>query len=169
MKKNDVLSIIITFVIGFFSGAYLYVAYFATVFTPDEVSTAENVESRSIISESYGGCRTSCPSFQLSYDGTYRFRYFPEVGGEAEIREGILPLDLQRAVRQNVTPSAILSQTTAVEATECRSFTDGIDVRYDIILGGEQFKLDSCGTSIERDSLAWQSLAAVWSYLQTGE
>lgn len=169
MKKNDGLSIMITFVIGFFSGAYLYVAYFATVFTPDEVSTAENVESLSVISESYGGCRSSCPSFQLSYDGTYRFRYFPEVGGEAEIKEGILPLELQRAVKQNVTAETLLSQTAIIQPSDCRSFTDGIDVRYDVILDGEQFKLDSCGTTIEREGLAWRSLAAVWSYLQTGE
>ena len=96
VKKDDVVSILITLVVGLFLGSYLYVGFFAPRFSVTETSSVQTLDSLTIESEAYGSCGSRCPSFQVIADGTYRFLYYPQGSDTSVIDDGILPLDTQR-------------------------------------------------------------------------
>lgn len=157
---------IITFIIGFLIGTYLYLTYWAVEFNPEaDVVNASN--EFTIVSESYGGCRSLCPSFQVLKDGSYRYIHESSAGQELVLSEGTLPLSLQKELKRNLSAEGLALQSRDINQIECRSFTDGIDVKYRVTLNGFEYKLDSCTTSVNRDTPSWLVLAKVWSYLQT--
>lgn len=167
MKKPEIVSIMITFTVGFFAGAYLYVAHFTQMSQPNDVETQEQLEEFTVTSQSYGGCRQSCPAWQVQHDGQYRYQYTPEFGGTPEIVSGTLPLQLQRQLERALTADSLSEQTTVVNSSSCRSFVDGIDIRYTVTLNGTEYRLDSCRTDVDDSSDAWRALSAVWDYLNT--
>ncbi|MEK7638694.1 MAG: hypothetical protein AAB388_00890 [Patescibacteria group bacterium] len=166
MKKSDLLSLLVTFVVGFLGGAYLYVTQFATLYNPDVVATAEEVDTFTIVGEAYGGCRNLCPSFKLEHNGEYRYLYTPGVGLDQVVREGILPLTLQSELKKNITRLELIAQSKKIQPAVCNSYTDGIDVRYTITQNGDEFILNSCGTATLADSPLWTSLAKIWNYFE---
>ena len=167
MKRQDILSILITFVVGFFAGGYLYVAHFAKVFNPDPVATEEVLDDFSVIGEAYGGCRDRCPSFQLLSDGSYRYQRLPEIGTEKIITPGTLPLDIQRDLKNSLNEDVLREQSQVIEPSACASFSDGIDLRYRITFEGEDYIVDSCGTTLDAKGELATGLAKIWNYLQT--
>lgn len=167
MKKQELLSILITFAVGFVAGMFLYFTVFPTMLQPDDVLSLDEQQAFTISSQAYGGCRTNCPAFRISPDGTYRFQYVPEAGAEPLIRSGTLPRSLQRDISRNVTPAAIAIQTTPVQLDDCPSATGGIDIRYDITIDGTTYRLDSCQTAVDFDSRAWLTLNEVWDYFSS--
>jgi hypothetical protein len=168
MKRQDVLSILITFTVGFIGGGFLYVTHFAKLVNPDSVQTQEAAMSFSITGEAYGGCDGVCPAFQMLSNGTYRYQFYEEVGGEKEFREGTMPSDVRRSVRAALDTEALTKQSQEIEPSDCNSYNnDGIDVRYDIALDGAEYTLDSCGTAVEGEGEVWNSLAKIWSYFET--
>jgi hypothetical protein len=169
MQKQDILSILITFVVGFFAGGYLYLTQFAVVFNPDTVTSEAIVSEFSVIGEEYGGCGEQCPSFQVLEDGSYRYKYVPAGAFEATIKNGTLPLTLRREVLQGLTESTLTTQSQNIDTISCSSDGGGIDSRYRITLEGGEYILDSCGTSINEQSVTWQGLAKLWSYFETIE
>ena len=172
LHRNDRISIIITFVIGFVFGIYLYFAGFMPAFdSPDDVPTVAELPTFTLEGESYGGCdRTrACPSFIIRDDGSYRFLYTPGVGTPQVVREGDLPRELRTDINVAFTDVALLAQSRKIEPALCNSYVDKIDVRYEVMIGETVYKLDSCGTDIEVDSQLWQTLVKIWNYFETGE
>jgi hypothetical protein len=168
MKQQDVLSILFTFVIGFLAGGYLYVAHFSKVVAPDDVPTQAQADTFVIESESYGGCdKAGCPSFQVLGDGSYRYQFAETVGAEKTIKSGTLPLEVQQVVKQVLETQQLVAQSQPIKPTDCNSYSDGIDVRYNITIDGAQYKLDSCGTAVDGESDMWSGLAQIWKYFQT--
>jgi len=166
MKKQDIIGILITFAIGFVGGAYLYLTYWAVVFNPDAASVSD-IGEFSIVSESYGACGSTCPSFQVIANGQYRFLHEARDGSSMTISEGSLPRSVLRDVERAVDERELLSQSRKINPQTCRSYDDGIDVRYAVSVDGVTYDLDSCGTAIDRDSALWIGLAEIWNYLQT--
>ena len=169
MKRQDVLSILFTFVVGALGGGYLYVAHFSKVIAPDTVQTEAQAAVFVIESESYGGCHADCPSFQVLGDGSYRYKYAAQVDAEKTIKSGTLPLEVQRVVRQVLETKELVaqSQVQSLEPSDCNSFLDGIDVRYNVTIDGAEYTLDSCGTAIDYQSDLWNGLAQLWNYFKT--
>lgn len=167
LSKQDMISILLTFGMGFVAGVYLYIvgfgAFMAQIAVPDQERASEFV----IIADMYGGCRSDCPSFQVQSDGEYRYLYVPQVGQETVLRQGTLPLTLQRELRSVVTGRALRQQSVVVEPEACNSFVDGVDVAYDITLGGEEYVIDSCGTAVVGDSELWLALNRIWEYFDS--
>jgi hypothetical protein len=164
MKKQELLSMLITFVVGFLAGAFLYLNVFPTMIQSDSVGTLEEQAAFEIRSQAYGGCRSDCPAFRIAADGTYRYQYSEEVGAEPVLLSGTLPRPLQRDIRREITPQAIAIQTSEAVAVDCPSVRDGIDIRYDITIGGAIYRLDSCRTAVDFDSDAWLVLNDIWTY-----
>lgn len=164
MQKQELLSILITFVVGFFAGGFLYLNIFTQMVQPDNLETKEEIEQFEITSRVYGGCRSNCPAFQVSNDGTYRYQYTPAVGGEAVLRNGTLPLDLQRKLSKEIKENAISGQATPVQGINCASSNNGVDISYTVTLSGNTYVLDSCKTAVVGNSDAWLALSAVWTY-----
>ncbi|MCA9362219.1 hypothetical protein KC906_02495 [Candidatus Kaiserbacteria bacterium] len=168
MRKEDKLSIGITFVVGFFVGGYLYLTNFAgfasQIATPDIEAVSEFV----IVSDVYGGCREVCPSFQVQNDGSYRYLFTPGYGEDQVLRQGVLPRELERELRAVLTPAALMRQAAPIEPLICNSYTDGIDVIYEITLDGEEYTLDSCGTDVQAESRLWLTLGKIWTHFESG-
>lgn len=166
MKHQDMLSILITFLIGIVAGGYLYLTNFAglvsKILTPDAEKAAEFV----IIADAYGGCRNLCPSFQVTHDGSYRYLYVPSAGEEKIVRQGELPHALRTKLLEVVTKGELVRQSEVIEPSYCESFADGIDVIYEIELDGEKYALDSCGTAVEAKSVLWETLGSIWTYFE---
>lgn len=167
LSKDDLISIIVTFVIGFLAGGYLYVGQFTKTYGPDAVVTEKEGAEFSIIGEAYGSCGAVCPAFQLLKDGTYRYRYTPDINAEAVVRDGTLPLDIQRSVKRSLDRNALESESQTVDAVVCNSSSNGIDIRYKISSDGEEYLIDSCGTAVNDSGELWSSLNEIWGYLQT--
>lgn len=167
MKKQDYISIAITFTIGCLGGIYLFLTGFAPMENktnlPDAVALAQFV----MVSDVYGGCRESCPSFQVVNDGSYRYMYTPNFGEDQVVRQGTLPISYQRQLKNALSPEDLKAQARPINPAMCNNYTDGIDVIYDITLAGEQYILDSCGTDVNTSGALWIALNNIWDYLET--
>ncbi|MCA9356574.1 hypothetical protein H6784_00320 [Candidatus Nomurabacteria bacterium] len=167
MKKADFLSVLITFVVGALAGAYLYTTQFAPTATISALPTKEKLSEFSITSEVYGGCRDACPTFHVENDGSYRYFYNP-IQGEAPVsRKGSLPAKLQKELRNTLTPDLLKVQSKTKQPVVCNSYTDGIDVSYVVVVDGQEFKLNSCGTAVDAEGKLWKTLGSVWDYFET--
>lgn len=164
MQKQELLSILITFVVGFLAGAFLYLNVFPTMIQSDGIGSLADQEAFEITSQAYGGCRDTCPAFQIAADATYRYQYTATVGEDPVLRSGTLPRSLQRDIRREVTARAVAIQTTQIPPQDCPSQVDGIDVRYDITIDGATYRLDSCRTDVDFASDAWLVLNDIWTY-----
>lgn len=167
LPRQEILSILITFVVGFMGGGYLYLNHFTKMVSPDEVATVDDIERFTITSEAYGGCSDMCPAFQVIFDGSYRYRYTPAVGADQVFVDGTLPLDLQREIKRQLSTSELVKQSKPLNPTECASFTDGIDINYVIQYEGTTYELDSCSTNVSFSGDTWLALAKIWNYFET--
>ncbi len=165
MAKQELLSILITFVVGFTAGGYLYLNYFVPLVQPDGIGSQADQDAFEITSQAYGGCRSDCPAFRVSSDGSFRYQFTVEAGAEPMLRSGTLPRSLRRALDREIVPSAISGQTMPAAGIDCPSARDGIDIRYDISIGGASYRLDSCQTTVDFTSDAWQALNEIWTYI----
>jgi hypothetical protein len=164
LPKQDLLSILITFSMGFVAGVYLYVVGFGDLVTRLTIANQEAASEFVIVADMYGSCEPDCPSFQVQSDGSYRYLYVPRVGVEEVLREGVLPLNIRREIRNAVSVATLERQSQETEPADCNSFGDGVDVIYDITVDGEQYTIDSCGTTVDGDSALWRSLNSIWEY-----
>lgn len=171
MSRSETLSILTTFVFGFFAGVYFYVNGFVLKFDAPQIPTRAEAEELVIVGEVYGGCQlgANCPSFQVGSDGAYRYLYTPAINSEQVIRDGRLPTLLQRELKSTLQKTALVQQSKKIQPSICNSYTDGLDIKYTITLQGETFVLDSCQTNVDGDGQLWQSLAKIWKYFETGE
>lgn len=167
MRKQDIISILITFAFGAASGAYLFTMVYAPFIADKNTPDSEKLSELIIEGQIYGGCRSACPSFQILGDGSFKYLSTPENGQEQVLREGTVPSEYQRNLRKVLTKTALQEQSQVTESASCNSFTDGIDVAYDITIKGTEYELDSCGTAIDGTSKLWLSLHELWAYFKT--
>ncbi len=169
MEKDDLVSIIITIVIGLVGGAYLYVAHFTKLYGQDDVDTQEEQAQFSLVGEAYGSCSANCPAFQVKNDGSYRYRYYTEVNQPPTVREGRLPLSEQRTLRRALDEVLLSKQSELISIGTCNSATGGIDIKYSVVYKTQQYNLDSCSTAVDSEGEIWLAFSAIWQYLQTVE
>jgi len=167
MKRQDVINIMITFMVGFFAGTYLYVGHFSKLLNPDDVATEEEATEFSITSRAYGSCDPNCPSFQVAKDGSYRYLFVPNIGAERQVREGTIPFNTMREVKDVLETDVLVEQSQEVTPPECNSRSGSIDVEYIIAYEGAQYELDSCGTAVDGNGQLWSSLAKIWNHFET--
>ncbi len=169
IKRQELLSVLVTFLIGFIAGAYLYLVGYAPQFQAsqgvDDAETSELV----IVGQMYGGMRVGLPpSFQVNEDGTYRYLPFsenPDVPAPAV--SGELPSDLRRAVVGALSERALTAAATEVTPEMCAQMVDGVDYRYLISFGGTEYRLDTCGTDFSHEAGMGPVLMELWTYFDT--
>jgi hypothetical protein len=171
MKRQDILNILFTFVIGVVVGVYVFFAGFAP--TADRIETAVEDIGQSLVvtGEAYGGCDRAgaCPSFNIANNGDYRYVFTPRGANEAVLLEGTLPLDIQRQMKRSLQPDVLRQFSVSIDPIMCDSYVDGIDVRYIIELNDEMYEVDSCGTAVDGDSVAWETLGGLWYYFELSD
>ena len=171
MKKQELISILITFIAGFLAGVFLYLTGgAATNESVSKVPEAEKLSEFTIVSDVYGGCNQAnvCPSFQVLSDGSYRYFHTPPNASEQVLRQGTLPLTLQKELKKVVTATSLSAQSKKITPSLCNSAMDGIDVKYKISLDREEYVIDSCGTAIDDKGQLWTTLGSIWDYFETG-
>lgn len=155
MRRQDLVSILITFVVGLFVGSYLYLFGFSQQFTFFGELT-EQPTGLTIFGEAYGGCERGglCGSFQLAADGSYAS--FPSVGDrEARVKEeGDIPAELRRTLRDTFTDDYLFDLSEPFVPEMCATYSDGVDYRFRISIGEEQYLLDTCDTELANDATA---------------
>jgi len=165
MRRQDLLSLLITFVVGMCIGAYLYITGAANFFAELSTPTVEETNDFSIVGDIYGGCRAACPSFQLLEDGSYRHLYTPERGADEVLQRGTIPFSLRQNLRSTLTRGDLEAQAKAQTRDVCNSHSDGIDVSYAITIDGDTYKLDSCTTAVDGDGALWIYLNQIWEHI----
>jgi hypothetical protein len=152
MRRSDIVSILVTFIVGVFVGSYLYLFGFTQQFSFFGELTQDK-HSLTIFGEAYGGCMRGglCASFQLAPDGT--FASFPAAADlEVRIKEdGEISSDLRRELRETFTTEYLFALSEDITPEMCESFYDGIEYRYRISVGDEQYLLDTCDTALAND------------------
>lgn len=166
VKRQDLISILITFLVGVAAGMYLYLTGFAGLVSKLSIPDIEKATEFVIVGDVYGGCREACPSFQVVHDGSYRYLYTPAAGAEQVLRQGVLPISLRRQLEAVITPIELAKQSKEIQPLLCNSYSDGIDVKYEITLDGQLYVLDSCGTAVEAESELWITLGSIWTYYE---
>jgi hypothetical protein len=167
MERSDWMLLGMTFLTGVFIGVALYVLSFKPTYTPETLNESESVaQSFSIIGEQYGGFQEAgyrAPSFRLLADGSYT--YAPG-GTDASIPvTGVLPNSLFVEIEAVSNVAELQENSLSIEPDSCRSFSDGIEYRYQVVRDGEVFVLDSCTTTLGYDSELALVLEDVWWYL----
>ncbi len=156
-----------SFVIGLVTGSFVYYTEFRREFeepTQPSPQVSESViagaapseDGFSVTATAYGGCeRLGCSSYRIADTGAYIY------AGKESI-DGILPAaalqNLELALRQ----APLERQSQAVDKTNCSSFVDGGDFRYDIVFAGTSFTLDTCRTNFDNDTDLGKILLAFW-------
>lgn len=158
MKRQDIISIIVTFLVGVVVGSYLYLYGFAPQYNT-LIDSASNTGQLVIAGEAYGGCARGgiCATFQVTNDGT--FKAFPTQAREAErvVQTGKISTSLYQQFRASLTSGTLTRLAAPVTPKDCASHTDGIDYQLRIFFGDEQFTLDTCTTALA-DNLEQQIL-----------
>lgn len=168
MKKADYISVLVTLIVGLFSGFYLY----TTVFAPAAMQVIEPDQDRilqfSVTGEFYGGCDDACPSFHLLGDASFRYFYTPEGGGKQEVFEGKISKTLQRKIDNVFTIPELERQSQFKKGDDCASYSGESDISYDIFFEDNEYIVDSCSTAADGDSKLWSALNEIWSDITTG-
>ncbi len=161
MTHQDKLSIMITFVVGFVIGGYVYLAGFLPTYHLPEAVTPDAYESFVIVGDSYGSCaeNNQCLSFQL-LDRDYRA--ILGSGDDAIVVNGSISGALARKLLRTATPEALAQNATPLSIPECRFAETGTDFRMTITRDGRSYTLDSCVSAIAYDGPVWIALTEVW-------
>lgn len=169
MNKQEIISIAFTAFVGLVFGIYVYFAGWLHQFGAPDVQTQAEVNSFTLVSEAYGGCRDACPSFRIASDGSYRYLFTPAIGEEQIVRDGSIPRRLKRDLLNVMNERTLEEQSFPIEPSFCNSYTDGIDVLYRITYSDEEYDIDTCGTAVDTNSRLWNTLVKTWNYFETGD
>ncbi len=172
MKRQDILTILITFTFGLLSGGYLYVVGFAPQMekVSDVIGTDEKTEydQLTVVGTRYGGCSRaqSCDSFQVRGDGAYSYLPGDIITG-AEPVTGNLPGYLTRELNSAVSLSVLTAAAVVKAPDTCDSYIDKNDYRYDITFDTIVYDVDTCGTDFSQSMPLGQTLDKIWNYFET--
>lgn len=169
--RQDILIMIVTFVVALFAGFYLYVTAFAPQFEELSGQTEEVYEDFVLEGTQYGGDRMggTAPSFQVLGNGTYRYLPYTPEGAVGKASEGTVPRLLLNEVKNGLTEEALATAATIVTRGDCMSYVDGLDYNYAVTLNGENYTLDTCTTNLKAEGALSITLDKLWNYFATGE
>lgn len=166
MDISDWFMVFLTFVTGLFIGAVVYATSFKPVYAPEDIAVVnDQAEEFSVIGEQYGGFRQAgqSPSFRILGDGTYVYR---SARMDGVLENGVLPQVLVKQLRSNSRESLLAQYAEGQSDSECRSYVDGIDYRYQFVVAGDQYIVDTCQTALGYESDLQQTLEEIWLYLR---
>ena len=89
------------------------------------------------------------------------------MGADQVLRQGSIPSSLKRKLQRALTTKALAQQSQPRAPAVCNSYSDGIDVKYEITIEGNKYNLDSCGTAVDGSGQLWITLGLIWDYYET--
>lgn len=164
MIRQDLISIMITFVLGVGAGFYFYLTGYNFEFS--DVPNEDNYADFSIEGEAYGGCRANgCMSFQVLADGSYRVLLTRSEVGEI-VKEGIISKSLKNELIKSLSTKTLTQQSQKRPLAKCASDEGGVDYNFRITRDGQDYVLDTCKNTIVYNSDGWGSLSKLWKYFE---
>lgn len=169
--SQDILIMIVTFIVAVCAGFYLYLTAFAPQFEEFAGQTEAVYEDFVVEGTQYGGDRLggTAPSFQILENGTYRYLPYTPAGEVVKAREGTVPRSLLTEVKNAMTDEALATAATIVMRGDCMSYVDGLDYNYSVTLNGENYTLDTCTTNLKIEGTLSTTLDKLWNYFATSE
>ena len=169
--RQDILIMIVTFIVAICAGFYLYLTAFAPQFEELTGQTEEVYEDFVLEGSQYGGDRMggTAPSFQVLQNGSYRYLPYTSEGQVAQAKEGSIPRTLFNEVKNTLTIQSLETAATIVTRGDCMSYVDGIDYTYSVTVDGENYTLDTCTTNLRTDGTIAVTLDKLWNYFETIE
>lgn len=160
MKPDEKIILLLVFLTGIFAGSSMHILFFAPQYEADII---EERSQLSIVGEMYGGCQRAgaCANFRLEDNRNYNYLK------QGERQEGRLPAAIADPVLAELTDYRLKSLAAAVENDSCRSYADGVDYRYEVVLQNTRYVLDTCRTSLAFNNEFQQSLLAMWQYMES--
>ncbi len=169
--KQDIVIMIVTFIVAVCAGFYLYLTAFAPQFEDFTGQTEEVYEEFMIVGSQYGGDKMggTAPSFQVLQNGSYRYIPYTSEGAVVEAKEGSIPRSLFNEVKNALAADSLESAGIIVTRGDCLSYVDGLDYTYFVTLEGESYTLDTCSTNLKSDGSVARALDKLWNYFATIE
>ncbi len=165
MKRQQLFVLIFTFIVGLFAGFYVYVTGFApehqNVVPRDEKVLGNDFAIRA---EQIGGCArmegSVCPSFELLSNRSYKYIKAHNLHEETpDPLTGYLPRAEFESVRRMIENDNLLEFQKP--GSYCGAASDGIDYKYDVIVDGISYELNSCGTQFYGTAL-YKEMLKLW-------
>ncbi len=164
MTRNDRNLLFITFCVGFVSGFYFYFTGFSFEFSKD-LPEEEFYTDFSIEGEAYGDCMSNeCFAFQLLADGSYRLT--EDVSSQSVVKEGVITNSLRYELLSKLDSRSLEKQSLEGLNNDCASEDGGVDYKFVITKDEKEYKLDTCTTNINFQSVSWLALSDLWDYFE---
>ena len=168
VKKQDLILIAVTFVMGIIAGWYLYVMAFAPQFNEYLGQTEAVYEDLVLVGEEYRAEGDgTLPSFQILKDGTFSYVPATALGDVAAPIEGTLPRALWNEVKADLTKVRLAKLDAVVAGEGCASANFESDFTYTVTLSSVEYTLDTCTTALATDRSVRATLDKLWKYFAT--
>jgi hypothetical protein len=169
MKSEEIISIALTFCMGFVAGAYFYITQAKPVEVKLSTPSVKNNSGEGYLIGGfmYGGCEPNCASFQVRLGGDFIYTYFDTDKSEKKTINSKLPASVAFSLDRAVSIRQVEPQSKSADKDACVKNDDGVAVRYEFKIESKYYELNSCGTTVDYSSNLWRSLNKVWEYLLT--
>jgi hypothetical protein len=164
MIGKDAISILITFIFGFFAGGYLYLTGFATNFELPDAPTENAYEEFVIEAKEYGQCQkdNTCLSFQMLDDGDYRS--IIGTTEEGTVREGAVPRSMRKQLSEELIKKKLVDLIEVRIDSNCQSNSEATNFIYQVTIDGVEYQLDTCSKDFSEKKAPWTSLVNLSRY-----
>lgn len=165
MTKQQTFVLVFTFIIGMCAGAYMFVTGFAPNYMNNSIDNSATEGVLNIRGTQFGGCQMAgvCASFELTSDRKYK--YIPAYKLTEDTPEPLTG-SVSSDVFSDLVKVVKATNLASLQASEsvCNAATDGIDYRYDVVVDGVSYELNSCGTKFY-GSLLYNDLLRLWGIM----
>ncbi len=165
MTGSDMMLIVMTFLLGIFSGAYLYVDIFVPKYGNTGVDSKSEFE---IIADQYGGCARDggCSSFILRKDRSFVYIKGHQTSEEKATKEGKISAKQFKDLKKALNTLNLSMLAEKVKSRTCASYVDGIDYSYRVLDNNIEYILDTCTTKFGSSDALKGILFDLWSVME---
>jgi hypothetical protein len=173
VSKQDVITILFTFICGLIAGIYLFVVGFMSQVS-DVVSSLssdnDSDKSFSIEGYQYGICELdeSCQSYNILDSGSYTY-ILSSIPSEYNMLYGTLSKKEWGAIKDLLASAALESLANENDSFQCLNSYKENNYRYIVRSDGVFFILDTCNERFLRASVLYSQLDLVWELIQSKE
>lgn len=165
MDKGTLIFLVFTFIVGMFSGFYMYVTFFAPDVKNTVPAQTDDPNSITIDAQMHGACEKSntCASFNLNNKRAYQYLAAPD----AAVKRGYIDQTLSKELFAHIGTANFFDDAKPLSGNVCK-VSRSVWFTYTVTLGKTPYTLDSCtsaysyDTALQKilDDAVWQAITA---------